>query len=88
MEEGERRNEAFSAAIDERQDKLSGVMDQAQPITHEEAIEEAIREAHYDAVKRTASAVSICRHSVPDWDEELSAPHNERMRAKRYAQRN
>ena len=51
----------------------------------EEAIEEAIREAHHNAMKRTVPAVRICRDSVPYWDEELSALHNERIRAKRYA---
>ena len=53
--------------------------------TPREAIEKAIREAHHNAMKRTVPGVRICRDSVPYWDEELSALHNERIRAKRYA---
>jgi len=50
-----------------------------------EAVEEAanaIREAHHDSMKETVPTAKICRHSVPYWDEELSALHNERIRTR------
>ena len=50
-----------------------------------EALEDAadaIREAHHDAMRKTAPIAKISRHSVPYWDEELSTLHNKRMRAK------
>ena len=76
-------NESFRAVPGARKDKLSGVVNQVQPIG--EAIEDAIWKARHNAMKRTAPAAAISRHSVPYWDEELSGLHNERIRAKRDA---
>ena len=59
-------------------------MNQEQPTR--EAIEDtadAIREAYHDVMKRTTVPVAIIyQHSVPYWDEELSALHNQWTRAK------
>ena len=61
---------------------MSSMMNQVQPTREVIEVANAIREAHHDAVKRTASAARIFRHSVPYWNEELSTLHDERMRAK------
>ena len=76
-------NGAFRAALDRREGKMAGVMHRAHPTTEElDDAAEALREAHHEAMKKTLSTAKICRHSVPYWDEELSALHNTRMQAK------
>ena len=79
----ESHNGVFRTALDERKDEVSGVMSQKQP-TREAIVDTAdtIREAQYDSMKRTVPAVRIYQHSVLYWDEELSAIHNKRVRAK------
>ena len=79
----EEYNGAFRAALDERKDKMTGVMNRGRPTR--EALEnaaDAIREAHHDAMRKTVPIARISRHSVPYWDEELSTLLNKRMRAK------
>lgn len=68
--------------IDERKDTMPGVMRQVQPKREATEAADAIREAHHDAMKTIVPASRICRHSVPFWDKEISALHNEGMRAK------
>ena len=76
-------DEAFRTVLDKRKDEVSGVMNQKQP-TREAIVDAAdtIREAHHDSMKRTVPTVRMYQHSVPYWNEELSALHNKRVRAK------